>query len=154
MDMRTTAVALLLAGSLLVPVVLGAEEPDRLTQIVEQQRELEQDLDTIEGITKRQRAAIRRQQQTVFALAAGKASLDELTIEQKVKLENALERINAELVNTSMARSEQERCDVERRVGSQREVAVCASEEERTRIREGARAWMEKPKICSGPGCG
>ena len=154
MDTRTAAVALLLMASLVGPAAAYASEPDRLPQIVNQQRDLQKTLDSIEGLTTRQRNVIRKMQDQVFSLVDGKTSLDAMTIDEKVRLENALERINAELVNTRTARDGQNQCHMEKKTGSGLSVARCASREERDQTRQGARAWMERPKICSGPGCG
>lgn len=154
MDAKATAVTVLIAIGLWATSPAVAAEPERLAQIVDQQRELQQDLDSIEGLTTRQRNAIRKMQAQVFALTDGKASLDDMTVDEKVKLENALERINAELVNTRTARDAQNKCHIEKKTGSARDVVRCGSQDERDQIRQGARAWMERPKICSGPGCG
>lgn len=154
MDAKATAVSLLIAIGLWTAIPAGATDPDPLARIVEQQRELQRDLDSMDGLTTRQRNVIRKMQAQVFALTDGRSSLDGMTIEQKVKLENALERINAELVNTRSARDAQNKCHIEKKTGSARSVARCGSQDERDRTREGARAWMEKPRICVPPGCG
>lgn len=144
-------VAALLAASAWAGPPAGS---DRLAGIVEQQRALQQDLESIERLTARQRNVIRKMQGQVFALTDGKARIDDLTIDEKVALENALERINAELVNTTGARNAQETCWRERATGSKLEVTRCGTARERDEAREGARAWMEKPKVCVPPGCG
>lgn len=154
MDAKATAVSLLIAIGLWTAIPAGAADPDPLARIVEQQRELQRDLDSIDGLTTRQRNVIHKMQAQVFALTDGRSSLDGMTIEQKVKLENALERINAELVNTREARDEQDKCHMQARAGSRVEGARCASVGERSQDTQEARFWKDRPRVCSGPGCG
>lgn len=143
------------AAALAVSIAASAwatppEQPDRLAEIVEQQRELQQDLDGIEELTPRQRNMIRKAQTQVFALTEGKSRLDDLSINDKVKLDNALERINAELVNTRAARADQDQCQRERRAGSRLAKTTCATAGERQQMRENARGYLERPRVCEG----
>lgn len=129
--------------------------PAKLQLIVEQQTELQRQLEAgIEGLLPRQVSAIRRAQAEVFAIVQGKADLDDLSIDEKVRLENALERIGAQLAGTTAAQDAQQQCWRERETGSKRYITRCASVSERDQERAGARAWMEKPKVCVPPGCG
>lgn len=144
----------------LLPAAAQTVEPDtasedKLTTIVEQQRALQADLDDggIEGITTRQANLIRKAQTEVFAITDGKTRLDELNIDDKVRLENALERINAQVVGTRVAQDAQQVCWREAKSGSTVKVTRCGTQAERDQVREGARAYMEKPKICIPPGC-
>jgi hypothetical protein len=149
--LRVGILALLLAAA-----AMAAEPPDTLASVLEQQRELEQELAAGEtrGMTPRQLGVVRKAQREVFSLAEGKSSLDQMTIEDKIRLENALERINAQVKGGDRAaRDAQEVCWQERRTGSTRKSTRCGTEAERDQIREGARLWMEKPSICVPPGC-
>jgi DNA-binding protein YbaB len=144
-----------MAAALAVSIAASAwaaapEQPDALAEIVEQQRELQQDLDGLEELTPRQRNTIRKAQTQVFALTEGKSRLDDLTIDEKVKLDNALERINAELVNTRAARANQDVCERERRSGSRLAKTSCATADERQQMRENSRNYLERPRICEG----
>ena len=144
----------------LLPAAAQTVEPDtasedKLTTIVEQQRALQAALDHggNERITTRQPNVIRKAQTEVFAITDGKTRLDELDIDDKVRLENALERINAQVVGTRAAQDGQQVCWREAKSGSTVKVTRCGSQAERDQVREGARAYMEKPKICIPPGC-
>lgn len=155
MAFRLKCVTFILVGAITASVWANPpEQVDGLRAIAEEQRELQQELDSMEGLTPRQRNVIRKNQQQIFTLAEGKQSLDDLTIEQKLKLDNALERINAELVNTTASRKGRDQCWRERKTGSKLQVTRCGTQGERDEAREGARAWMEKPKVCVPPGCG
>lgn len=131
------------------------EDVDGLQVILEQQRELAADLDDggIEGLTTRENNRIRKAQAQVFALTEGKSRLDELSIDEKIGLENALEQINAYVKNTRRAGDDQTVCWREKMSGTARRVTRCGSEAERREAREGARGWLERPKTC-GQDCG
>lgn len=133
-----------------------AAEADGLTLIRDQQLELKASLEggNAEGLTRREVNRIRKEQEAVFALIDGKATLAELSIHEKVELENALERINAYVKGGRAARDEQDVCWRERMSGTSRMVTRCGTEKERDQAREGARDFLQRPKICSGPGCG
>lgn len=133
-----------------------ASEEDGLQMIMKQQMELKADLDDggIEGLTPRQVKAVRKAQDEVFAVAEGKARMDDLSIDEKIRLENALERINAEIVNTRSASNNQNVCWRERVSGSTVKKTRCGTQAEMREAREGARDFMEKAKICVPPGCG
>jgi hypothetical protein len=133
-----------------------ASEEDGLQMIMKQQKELKADLDDggIEGLTPRQVKVVRKAQDEVFAVAEGKAQMDDLSIDEKIRLENALERINAEIVNTRSASNNQNVCWRERVSGSTLKKTRCGTQAEMREAREGARDFMEKAKICVPPGCG
>ena len=57
-------------------------------------------------------------------------------------------------VGTRVAQENRDVCWTEAKSGSKLKVTRCGTQEEIDEARRGARAWMEKPKICSGPGCG
>ncbi|MDR0184605.1 hypothetical protein [Lysobacter arvi] len=129
--------------------------PQKLDRILAQQQELKRDLDAgrPEGMTTRQVNAIRKAQTEVFAVTDGKTSLDQLSMDEKVRLENALERINAEVKNTRTGRDEKQVCWRERMSGSNTKVTRCGTEAEMREAREGARDFLERPKVC-GDRCG
>jgi hypothetical protein len=133
-----------------------AAEEDGLVLIVEQQKEIKADLDDggIDGLTPRQNGLVRKAQAEVFALVEGKSRLAELSIDEKVRLDNALERINAQVVNTREASDKRDVCWRERVSGTTVKKTRCGTEAEMREAREGARDFMEKGKICGGPGCG
>ena len=150
--MRTVLLALLL----LAPLGAMAEEQNAsLQMMVEQQIVLRDELARgPQDLTPRQVGIMRKAQAEFFRLVEGKTTLDQLAIDDKVKLENALERINAELVNTNAARANQEVCWREHTTGSKMRATRCGTQQEIDEAREGARGFMLKPKICMPPGCG
>lgn len=145
-------------ASLVLALSLSALASDKhnLQAIISQQQQLRRDLGAggTTGLTPRQVKVVRKAQDEVFALVEGKSSLVELDIEQKVRLENALERINAEIKGTRLSSEEKQVCWRERKSGTKLMVTRCGTQAEIDAAREGARAWMEKPKICVPPGCG
>ena len=149
--MRRFAVCL----SMLLPLVAWSAEPlsaeDGLQLIQEQQQEMRSDIDAgrADGLTKRQVNAIRKAQVEVFAVTEGKSRLDQLTVEEQVRVENALERINAEVQNTRSARDGQNVCWRERVSGTKVNVTRCGTEAEMREAREGARDYLERPKVCA-----
>jgi len=157
LQLRRTWMFHLALLSLCAVGMTSAAEPDRLQMILDQQHALTESLDRgqIDDLTPRQVNTIRKAQKDVYAATGGKTTLDSLSIDEKIKLENALERINAEMKGGHrIARDEQEVCWRERKSGSTVKVTRCGTQAERDRIREGARAWMEDPKVCVPPGCG
>jgi hypothetical protein len=91
-----------------------------------------------------------RAQTEFFAVTEGKSALDELSIDEKIRMENALERINAEVANTRAAKDDQNVCWRERVSGTNMKKTRCGTQAE---MRE-ASDYLEKPKICVPPGCG
>ena len=150
---------LLLALAMVLPFDALAQDeaapPEKLDRILAQQNELKRDLDAgkTEGMTTRQVNAIRKSQAEVFAVTEGKTSLDELSMDDKVRLENALERINAEVKNTRAGRDDKQVCWRERMSGTNTKVTRCGTEAEMREAREGARDFLERPKVC-GDRCG
>jgi len=151
--MRTV---LLIALLVLAPMVATAEDENAsLQMMVEQQIALREELARgPQDLTPRQVGIMRKAQDEFFRLVEGKTTMDQLAIGDKVRVENALERINAELVNTNAARANQEVCWREHMVGSKMQVTRCGTQQEIDQAREGARGFMLKPKICMPPGCG
>lgn len=143
---------ILTALMLVVPSAL-AEEPGSLAEILAEQRDLATKLERNEnsGLTPRMRSQIRKAQAEVFTLAEGRDSLDAMSLDEKVRLRNALERIRALLAS---APGQGDVCERSRRSGTNRLSVRCASQGERDRAREGARSYLERPRICTPPGCG
>ena len=151
--MRTVWLVALLVLAPMAAIAVGTNTS--LQVLVAQQIALRDELARgPQGLTPRQVSIMRKAQDEFFRLVDGKTTLDQLAIDDKVRVENALERINAQLVNTNAARANQEVCWRERMVGSKMQVTRCGSQQEIDQAREGARGFMEKPKICVPPGCG
>lgn len=148
--MKATFLMMLLLVS---PVTMAQDEP--LQVMLEQQQQLREDLDAgIDGLTPRQVRVIRKAQDEFFSVVADRTTLDALSISDKVRVENALETINAQIVNTSASMSDQNVCWRETKTGSGRRVTRCGTKAEAEQVRRGARDYLERPRICSGPGCG
>lgn len=147
---------LMVALLVLAPMASAAdEESTSLQMMVEQQIALRDELARgPQDLTPRQVGLMRKAQDEFFRLVEGKTTMDQLAIHEKVQVENALERINAQLVNTNAARANQEVCWREKMVGSKMQVTRCATQQEIDQAREGAQGFMLKPKICVPPGCG
>ena len=98
-------------------------EGDSLQVLIQQQQALKADVEDggIEGLTPRQNTIVRKAQTEFFAVTEGKANLDDLSIDEKIRLENALERINAEIVNTRAGNDNQNVCWRERMSGTGQE---------------------------------
>jgi len=144
--------------ALLLVVPMGAiaeEQNTSLQMMVEQQVALRDELAKgPKDLTPRQVGIMRKAQDEFFRLVEGKTTMDQLPIHEKVKVENALERINAQFVNTNAARAGQEVCWREKMTGSKLQVTRCGTQQEIDQAREGARGFLDKPKICVPPGCG
>lgn len=149
-------VALAIAGVAFAQTAPAPETEDSLQVILEQQKKLQADLADggIEGLTPRQNTLVRKAQTEVFAVTEGKSRLDELSMDEKIRLENALERVNAQVVSTRTASDQQKVCWRERVSGTAMKKTRCGTQAEMREAREGARDFMEKPKICTPPGCG
>lgn len=156
--MRRTLIAAMLVAVVGTASAQGvpATEGDGLQRILEQQKVLQTDLEDggIEGLTPRQNTLVRKAQAEVFAVTEGKHRIDELSMDEKIRLENALERINAQIVNTRAASDEQNVCWRERVSGTTVKKTRCGTQAEMREAREGARDFLEEAKICVPPGCG
>ena len=155
---RAVLLAVVLLGFLPVAAQTSTspDAPDGLRRIVAQQEVIRADLADggMEGVTPRQALTIQKAQKQVFAIAGNHSSLDELTIDQKISLENALEQINAAMVNTRKGDDAQNVCWRERATGSSIQVTRCGTAAEIREARDGARGFMERPRVCVPPGCG
>lgn len=152
---RLVGVSLALACGTVALHVSAAEQGDKLAVILEQQLSLKASIDAgTSGLSPRQVRMIRKEQESVFAVAGSNTRFDQLNIQEQIQLENALERINANVVGTRVAQENKDVCWTEAKTGSKLKVTRCGTQEEIDDARRGARAWMEKPKICVPPGCG
>jgi hypothetical protein len=147
--------ASLLAG-LSGGIAMAQEAADKLSDIRTQQQELKGQLEAgeLSHLTKRQQNAIGRAQSDVFAIIEGRQTLDELNIAEKVRLENALERINANFVGTNAAGRDQLVCKRVALSGTGMKTTRCAPQAEWDQVRETSRGSLEKRWVCTPPGCG
>lgn len=134
---------------LIAPMAAIAQDAVPLQKIVEQQERLRNELaDGLDGATPRQTRIIRKAQDEFFAITEGVQSLDQLSIQDKVRVKNALDSITAQVVNTSASRSDQEVCWREARVGSKTKVTHCGTKEEIEQLRRDSVDAMERDRVC------
>lgn len=154
-SVRAFAGLLALAG-LLGGGAMAQEAADKLADIRTQQQQLKGQLEAgeLSHLTKRQQNAIGRAQTEVFAIIEGRNSLDELNIADKVRLENALESINANFVGTDAAGGGQLVCKRVALTGTGMKTTRCAPQAEWDQVRETSRDSLEKRHVCEPPGCG
>ena len=134
---------------------MAGQDAVPLSKMVEQQVVLRDELaKSPKDLTLRQVGLIRKAQGEFFRLVDGKSTMDQLAIEDKVRVENALETINAQFVGTNRAGADQQVCWRETTVGSKMKATRCGTQQEIDDAREGARGFLLKPKICVPPGCG
>ena len=149
--MRHLTLCILLAA---MPCAV-AQAADRLAEIRDQQQVLAQELDSgVLEVTPRQAMLIRKDQARIAKLLDGKAALADLGVAERVELDNALERINAAVVGTRGADEDADICRYERNTSSKIRKLDCATASQRQNSRDGARAYLEKPRVCMPPGCG
>lgn len=130
------------------------ERLDPLPDIVAQQHALKAEIESGSApYSKRQIREIRRSQDIVFSTIGDETSLAALSIDERVELQNALERINSEVAHGSV-RPRATNCRREPKLGSKFKSTLCASRAERDEIRDGARDYMQRPRVCVPPGCG
>lgn len=134
---------------LLIAPITSFAQNESLQAMIEQQRQLRADLaEGIEGATPRQVRIIGKAQDEFFAITEGVQRLDQLSIQDKVRVKNALDTINAQVVNTSASRSDQEVCWREARVGSKTKVTHCGTKEEIAQLRRDSVDAMERGRLC------
>lgn len=129
---RTTLFATIL-GALLGPLAAGAQPvADTVQSILQSQHTLRDRIDQRGGEYSRYSETaldhIRRQQDRVFFILGGKASLDDLNYGQKMDLSNALDDIKATLAENADNRLI---CHPERQTGSNLIKRVCLTAAER-----------------------
>lgn len=153
--MKTIAVSWLLYAALAMAPALAQPPATSLQALVEQQTALRAELAKgIDGVTPRQARIIDKAQGEFFAIVNGKQSLDELGIEDKIRVENALETINAQIATSRFAADDQQVCWRETKVGTKLPETVCASQKELDDGTQEARNYFNRPRVCVPPGCG
>jgi multidrug efflux pump subunit AcrA (membrane-fusion protein) len=133
--------------------LLSAEESRDLSAIVQEQRAIAARIETSDSslnLTSERIGTIRKAQADVFAVSENKRLLSDLSAADQIRLKNALEKINAALQDTRIAQESRDTCWREKKMGSNISITRCATQKEIAEIREGARAWKEKPPICEG----
>jgi hypothetical protein len=91
---------------------------------------------------------VRKAQDEVSSIVDGKDTLDQLSIDEKVRIENALELIDAKVVDTRAASDDQDVCWRERASGTHLKVTRCGTRAEMREAREDARDHLDRPKPC------
>ena len=153
--MKMIAMSWLLCAALAMTPAMAQPSPTPLKPLVDQQSALRAELAKgIDGITPRQARIIDKAQSEFFAIVAGKQSLDELGIEEKIRVENALETINAQVATSRFAADDQQVCWRETKVGTKLPETVCASKKELEDGTQEARNYFNRPRVCVPPGCG
>lgn len=148
--MQVLTLVCLIAGG-----AMAQEAADKLTDIRTQQAELKRQMDAGElSLTPRQANAIRKSQSEISELTQGAATLADLDMNKKVRLENALERINAVVVGTRAGSSGQQICKRVAMTGTAMKSTRCATQAEWDQVRETSRNSLEKQRVCEPPGCG
>lgn len=148
-----------MALALTLPLAAGANT-DRIGLILEQQRDIRENLEKSDGAYARFQPVARERlsdaQDQVFALLAGVSSIEQLHPEQRKDLFNALEEIKAVI-----AANEDDRQDCRRtaKLGTHMRITRCATVAERRQLRQGAQDWQGEADICAlvsagAAGCG
>ncbi|TZF89733.1 hypothetical protein [Cognatilysobacter lacus] len=142
---------LVLAALLATSVALAQDTP-KVELIRAQQTQLRADMDAGKvALTPRDALQVRKDQDTVFEIIGRKPSLEAMNIQERVTLDNALERINASVQGTRVADDRKDVCRYQRVTGSKQLQLVCGTQDDRDRARQGARAYLEKTRICEPP---
>ena len=85
------------------------------------------------------------------ASGKAKAGVGDATDNHSLEAEGRGDQAEA---NTRQAGENRDECRVERPTGSKLKKLDCMSAGDRQNHRDGARAYMEKPRVCGGPNCG
>lgn len=152
MRLSSIVSALVLAVAMSAAAAARAES---LAEIRQQQTQIQQELargDLV--LDARSQRTVEAQQHIVFTLIEGRAEVGELTPPKQVELRNALEKIRAAVSQDALAEEDREVCWQERRTGSKLTTTVCGTVRERQQAKEGARDYLQRPRICAPPGCG
>lgn len=152
MNLRLCAAIVVVGVMTALPPVKAAES---LADIRQQQTQLRDDLaNGVLALDADKRQTVDEQQHVVFDLIDGKHEVRELNPAQRVELKNALETINAALSQTQTAEDDREVCWQEKRTGTKLVTTVCGTVRERRQAKEGARDYLQRPRLCVPPGCG
>lgn len=127
----------------------GTGGSDRVAGILAAQREVRDEMSHSNGKYARLRSEakskIRERQDRVAELLEGASSLSELRPDRQVEVVNALEDINTLITEN---RADHQTCWRERRTGTTMMSTVCATQAERDRLAEDARAFKSDPGVC------
>lgn len=154
--MRTFVLALVLLLSAPLVSASGMPEPRRIDDIptfLAQQRDI---ADAIENakkfrhVSNSQRDRLAKAQDTLLTLLEGRSSIDELDADERVRLYNAQEEVNAVLTDADLDRPI---CQRRKPVGSHRPILECYTRRERDEAATAARQSRLKTRACSGPEC-
>lgn len=137
----------------------AAAQTENVSRILAQQRQIQEQVESSTGPYSRfdrdARQRIAQAQHRVRALLDGVTDVAQLNAQDRVALFNALEEVKAVITSNDEDRQE---CWRERKLGSMRQTTRCATVAERREAREGGRAWLGGPSVCSpsasGPSCG
>lgn len=137
----------------------AAAQTEKVSRILAQQLQIQEQVESSTGSYSRfdrdARKRIEQAQRRVFALLDGVTDVEQLNAQDRADLFNALEEVKAVITNNDEDRQE---CWRERKLGSMRQITRCATVAERREAREGGRAWLGDPSLCSpsasGPSCG
>lgn len=152
MRLSSIVSALVLAVAMSAAAAARAES---LAEIRQQQTQIQQELARGDlALDARSQRTVEAQQRIVFTLIEGRAEVGELTPPKQVELRNALEKIRAAVSQDALAEEDREVCWQERRTGSKLTTTVCGTVRERQQAKEGARDYLQRPRICAPPGCG
>ena len=153
MRLSSIVSALVLAVSMVSTTAVARAES--LAEIRQQQTQIQEELARGELVLDaRSKRTVEAQQRIVFRLIEGRVEVGELTPPKQVELRNALEKIRAAVSQDALAEADREVCWQERRTGSKLTTTVCGTVRERQQAKEGARDYLQRPRICAPPGCG
>jgi len=134
--------ALLFVMWTFIPIAAVATSPmvpreHDIPRLLELQEAITAGVDHAEhALTAGQKHTIRAEQKRIRAIVEGKASLDALTLEQRLQLVNAQERINAAMRGTRAAEEARVVCRRERPTGSQVNQLRCSTVGQDSLLRE------------------
>jgi hypothetical protein len=157
MTFRKILIPALLSASLMMASTAFASivESDKdISSIIERQREIaEQVRRSPKAMTEQQQRLIGEEQAKIYAIVEGKSSFDELNQEQKVRLVNAIEKIDAIVEATRAAEDSRMVCRRERTVGSNMQATRCAPRKQRQEETTNARNAVEQSESCLSGSC-
>lgn len=133
----------------------GEQTPTDLAAAIVQQREIRAALEAhdrrFDYLGKNRRQNVLSAQDRLFAMTEGKATLDELSVNDRVRAFNQLKRIEALLIRKDV--DQREVCERTALVGTKRQQLACYDKAEQDARADRARdALMVRP-ACTQPGC-
>jgi peptidoglycan hydrolase CwlO-like protein len=145
------SVSLMMASASFASIV---ESNKDISSIIERQREIaEQVQRSPKRMTEQQRRLVSEEQAKIYAIVEGKTSFEELNQEQKVRLVNAIEKIDAIVEGTAAAEDNRMVCRRERTIGSNRSATRCVAKKQREEESKNARNVMEQGEACVSDSC-